>query len=153
MVATALLSEAAALWFDAGVIIHGPLNPLLAAEIPFGCLHGNVAQKELNLLQFAACGMEQLCARAAKIMWSEPRKTLERSMRDFIDAAVDGIIPGDIGELVRVVSGRLDVRLATRQDNPFVTLNEAYGLKIRTGDDGTMPISHLHSKVPWEHRA
>src|SRR5271167_1184887 len=32
-------------------------------------------QKELNLLQFAACGMAQLCARAAKIMWSEPRKT------------------------------------------------------------------------------
>src|ERR1039458_2472425 len=75
IVAVALLSEAAALWFDAEVIIHGPLNPLLAAEIPFGCLHGNVAQKELNLLQFAACGMAQLCARAAKIMWSEPRKT------------------------------------------------------------------------------
>ena len=57
------------------MIIHGPLNSLLAAEIPFGCLHGNVARKELNLLQFAACGMAQLCARAAKIMWSEPRKT------------------------------------------------------------------------------
>jgi len=74
-VAIELLSEAAALWFDAEVIIHGPLNPLLAAEIPFGCLHGNVAQKELNLLQFAACGMAQLCARAAKIMWREPRQT------------------------------------------------------------------------------
>src|SRR5271157_2869698 len=67
IVGIALLSEAAALWFDAEVIIHGPLNPLLAAEIPFGCLHGNVAQKELNLLQFAACGMAQLCAQAAKI--------------------------------------------------------------------------------------
>src|ERR1019366_4464545 len=74
IVAVALLSEAAALWFDAEVVIHGPLNSLLAAEIPFGCLHGNVAQKELNLLQFAACGMAQLCTRAAKIMWSEPRK-------------------------------------------------------------------------------
>ena len=74
-IVVALLSEGAALWFDAEVIIHGPLNPLLAAEIPFGCLHGNVAQKELNLLQFAACGMAQLCARAAKIMWSEPRQT------------------------------------------------------------------------------
>jgi hypothetical protein len=61
--------------FDAKVIIHGPLNPLLAAEIPFRCLHGNVAQKELDLLQFAACGMAQLCARAAKIMRSESRKT------------------------------------------------------------------------------
>jgi hypothetical protein len=39
MVAIALLSGAAALWFDAEVIIHGPLNPLLAAEIPFGRLN------------------------------------------------------------------------------------------------------------------
>ena len=75
VVGIALLSEAAALWFDAEVIIHRPLNPPLAAEIPFGCLHGHVAQKELNLLQFTACGMAQLCARAAKIMRSEPRKT------------------------------------------------------------------------------
>ena len=55
IVGVALLSEAAALWFDAEVIIDGPLNPLLAAEIPLRCLHGNVAKKELNLLQFAAC--------------------------------------------------------------------------------------------------
>ena len=75
IVGIALLSEAAALWFDAEVIIHRPLNPLLAAEIPFGCLHGHVARKELNLLQFIACGMAQLCARVAKIMRSEPRKT------------------------------------------------------------------------------
>ncbi len=75
IVAIALQSKAPALWFDAEVIIHGPLNPLLAAEVPFGCLHLTVTQKELNLLQFAACGMAQLCARAAKIMWSEPRQT------------------------------------------------------------------------------
>ena len=75
VVGIALRSEAAALWFDAEVIIHGPLNSLFAAEIPFGGPHGNVAQKELNLLQFTICGMAQLCARAAKIMWSDPRKT------------------------------------------------------------------------------
>ena len=69
------MKRAPRLRFDAEVVVHGSLNPLLAAEIPFCCLHGNVAQKELNLLQFAACGMAQLCARAAKIMWSEPRKT------------------------------------------------------------------------------
>jgi hypothetical protein len=33
-----------------------------------------VPEEELNLLQFAICGMTQLCARAAKIMWSEPHK-------------------------------------------------------------------------------
>jgi len=45
-VGIALLSEAAALWFDAEVIIPGPLNPLLAAEIPFGCLLGNPVEGE-----------------------------------------------------------------------------------------------------------
>ena len=35
VVGIALRSEAAALWFDAEVIIHGPLNSLFAAEIPF----------------------------------------------------------------------------------------------------------------------
>jgi hypothetical protein len=49
-VGVALLSEAAALRFDAEAIIHGPLNPLPAAEISFGCLHGNVTQKELDFV-------------------------------------------------------------------------------------------------------
>jgi len=52
-----------------------PLESAACSRDTVGCLHGNVAQKELNLLQFAACGMAQLCTRAAKIMWSEPRKT------------------------------------------------------------------------------
>jgi hypothetical protein len=47
IVGIALLSEAA-LWFDAEVIIHGPLNPLLAAEIPFGCLHLKLATLPLE---------------------------------------------------------------------------------------------------------
>ena len=76
LVGIALLSEAAALWFDAEVIIHCPdLESAACSRDTFGCLHGHVAQKELNLLQFTACGMAQLCARAAKIMRSEPRKS------------------------------------------------------------------------------
>lgn len=58
-------------------------------------------------------------------------------MRDFVDSGVDGIIPGDMRELADIVNGRSDVRLATRDDNPFVTSNEAYELKIKTGDGGT----------------
>ena len=44
-----------ALWlrFDADVVVHGSANPLLAAEIAFGCLHGDVAEKELDLIQFS----------------------------------------------------------------------------------------------------
>ena len=59
------------------------------------------------------------------------------SMRTFIDAGVDGIITDELPTLMGIVQGRSDIRLATRQDNPFQPLNEAYGLKIRTGDDGT----------------
>jgi hypothetical protein len=35
--------------FDADLVVHGSANPLLAAEIAFSCLHGNVAEKELDL--------------------------------------------------------------------------------------------------------
>jgi glycerophosphoryl diester phosphodiesterase len=59
------------------------------------------------------------------------------SMRTFIDAGVDGIITNEIPRLMGIVQGRSDIRLATREDNPFQPMNEAYGLKIRTGDDGT----------------
>ena len=62
---------------------------------------------------------------------------LEDSMRTFIDAGVDEIITNSIPKLAAIVRGRSDVRLATRDDNPFLPLNEAYGLMIRTGDDGT----------------
>ncbi len=62
---------------------------------------------------------------------------LADSMRGHIDAGVDGIIPGDVPELVSIVKERADVRVATRQDDPFQTPREAYGLKVRTGSDGT----------------
>jgi hypothetical protein len=34
----------AALRFYADVVVHGSANPLLAAEIAFSCLYGNVAE-------------------------------------------------------------------------------------------------------------
>jgi hypothetical protein len=63
---------------------------------------------------------------------------LENSMRAFLDAGVDGIIPGDdadISELASIVSSRSDVVLATRDVNPFQPPPEAYGLVVRTADD------------------
>jgi len=41
------------LGFDADAVVHGSLNPLLAAEIAFCCLHRNVPEKELDLIQFS----------------------------------------------------------------------------------------------------
>jgi hypothetical protein len=35
------------------VVVHGSANPLLAAEIAFSCLHRNVPEKELDLIQFS----------------------------------------------------------------------------------------------------
>ena len=42
---TAPMERAQRLRFDADAVIHGAANPLLAAEITFGCLHGNVTEK------------------------------------------------------------------------------------------------------------
>jgi hypothetical protein len=54
--------------FDADVVVHGSANPLLAAEIVFSCLHGNMPEKELDLIQFSTRCMAQLRARTPKIV-------------------------------------------------------------------------------------
>ena len=48
--------------FNAEAVVHGSTDSLLAAEITFGCLHRNVSEKELNLVQFSAGGMAQFSA-------------------------------------------------------------------------------------------
>ena len=62
VVGNAPRSRIVALRFDADAVVHRSSNPLLTAEIPLGGLHGNVPEKELNLLQFPARGMTQLRA-------------------------------------------------------------------------------------------
>ena len=47
------LQEALWLRFDADPTVHRSTNPLFAAEITLGSLHGNVPEKELNLLQLS----------------------------------------------------------------------------------------------------
>jgi len=56
------MKRAPRLRFDADVVVHGSANPALAAEIAFSCLHGNVAEKELDLIQFSTRCMAQLLA-------------------------------------------------------------------------------------------
>jgi hypothetical protein len=55
-------SSGHSLRFDADAIVHGSADPLLTAEITFGCLYGYMSQQELNLVQFSACGIAQLRA-------------------------------------------------------------------------------------------
>jgi len=65
---------------------------------------------------------------------------LADSMRHFINCGVDGIIvkAGNESQLTNIVAQEHpEIRLATRDDNPFQPLNEAYGIQILTGNDGT----------------
>jgi hypothetical protein len=62
------------------------------------------------------------------------------SMRHFINCGVDGMIvkAGNESQATNiVVQEHPEIRLATRDDNPFQPLNEAYGLQILTGGNGT----------------
>ena len=65
---TAPMKRAPWLRFDADAVVHGSSDPLLAPEITFGCLHRNVSEKKLNLVQFSAGCMAQLRARTPEIM-------------------------------------------------------------------------------------
>ena len=62
------MKRALRLWFDADVVVHGSANPLLASEITLGCLHGDVPEKELDLIQFSTRCMAQLRARTPQVM-------------------------------------------------------------------------------------
>src|SRR5262249_47813766 len=60
----------------------------------------------------------------------------ESSMNSFIDVGVDGIIAtdGTQTQLVNIVNSHPEIRMATRDDNPFQTQYESYGLEIITSD-------------------
>ena len=49
-------------------VIYRRRNPLGAAEITLGGLHGNMPKKKLNLLQFTACGAAKPSAASTEIV-------------------------------------------------------------------------------------
>jgi len=68
------------------------------------------------------------------------------SMHSFIYSGVDGIIPDAFGvqasgdpsyitELLNVVHEHPEIRLATRDDNPFAPKLQSYGLEVHTSTD------------------
>ena len=69
---------------DADAVVNGSLDSLLAAQVSLGSLHRHMPEKELNLVQFSAGGMAQLCTRPAKIMRRQLGKA-ERSPVLFYD--------------------------------------------------------------------
>ena len=62
------MERASRLRFDTDAVVHGSVNPLLAAEIAFSGLDGNVPEKKLDLFQLSARSMAQLRARTPQIM-------------------------------------------------------------------------------------
>jgi hypothetical protein len=54
--------EHTGLRFNADAVVDRSTDSLLAAKISFGCLHGNVSKKELDLVQFSPGRMAQLSA-------------------------------------------------------------------------------------------
>jgi HYR domain/PLAT/LH2 domain len=65
---------------------------------------------------------------------------LADSMRHFINCGVDGMIvkAGNESQATNIIAQEHpEIRLATRDDNPFQPLNEAYGIQVYTDGDGT----------------
>jgi hypothetical protein len=71
--------------FDADAIVDGPANALLATQITFGRLDGDVPEKKLYLFQFSTGRMAESGARPAKIVRRKPPS-----------ACVVGVLPDDV---------------------------------------------------------
>ncbi len=71
--------------FDADLVVCRSLQTLLAAEILFRRLHRDVAEQELDLLQFASGCVTQACTGPAEVVW-----------RDFRQAELCGIFLHDM---------------------------------------------------------
>ena len=64
--------QASGIGFDSQSVVHGNPELLLASEVAFGCLDGDVAEQELNLIQFAARKMAKTGAGAPQVVRSQP---------------------------------------------------------------------------------
>jgi HYR domain-containing protein len=141
-----------------GVQIDGENNALKATALLAGANFGNIGYGDGTLtigpnlpraidygsFLRAATGLPRVISDVFTIM-------REDTMNFFIDAGADGIIPdwpdafhpefdplitpGYVKTLAKIVEGRDDVRPATKDDNPFKPLNQAYGIEFRTLDE------------------
>src|SRR4051794_9666347 len=70
---------------DSDSVIHRGRNPLVATEVTFRGLYGDVAQKKLNLLQFASGGAAEPSATSTEIV-----------RREFANANLGGELLDDV---------------------------------------------------------
>jgi hypothetical protein len=57
--------------FDSQSVVYGNPELLLASKVAFGCLDGDVAEQELDLIQFTAGEMAETGAGAPRVVRSE----------------------------------------------------------------------------------
>ena len=57
--------------FDSNSVINRRPNPLLAAQVAFGRLNGDMPQKELDLFQLSSRGVAEPSAGPTKVMWRQ----------------------------------------------------------------------------------
>ena len=126
--------------FDTDAIVHGSANPLLAAKIAFGCLHGNVTEKKLDLIQLSARCMAQLRARTPQIMrrhMGEPdvSAVLFHNMPD--DSFRYAVTPGFTcaTDTPEQSSGRNSGSSRPAVDGRFDPLGHRYGSNVATFAD------------------
>lgn len=62
------MQDTTRLRLDSDAVVDGSTDSLLAAQVSFGCLHGHMPEKELNLVQFSAGRIAQFRARAPQIV-------------------------------------------------------------------------------------
>src|SRR5688572_8788409 len=78
------------IWFDSQTIVHGIPELLLASEIALRRLNGNVAEQELDLVQFAARQVAQTRAGSSQIV-----------RRQFVDAGASSRRADDVPQHLR----------------------------------------------------
>jgi len=84
---------------DANIIVYGPADSLLAAQVPLRRLHGNMAQQKLNLLQLTASRMAEPRARSPEVVRREfgsacfPGEFLHHSQTAFSVSPSPQIVP------------------------------------------------------------
>jgi hypothetical protein len=55
-------------WFNSEFVVHCGPEPLLTTDVAFGCLHGDMTEKELDLFEFSAGGMAKPCTGSTKVV-------------------------------------------------------------------------------------
>lgn len=115
---------------DQGVVNHGYGNGI--SVLSCGILGPNVRPSMEH-----ACGIRASGARPRFIyVWTVDCEELQE---EYMRIGVDGVITDDPAEMRAIMSEpefKSVVRLATRDDNPFLPGNYAYALTIKTGNVG-----------------